>query len=69
MTYFKYKKAKQQNVGSGKPVKNIQYGRVKFDENQLEHFVDFKTSGHIVKDLPFGEKKMPLVKLLKFQVL
>ena len=59
MTYFKYSKAKQHSneVGSGKPVENIHHGRIKFDDNQLEHFVDFITSGHVVRDLPFGEKQ------------
>ena len=41
-------------------MENIHYDREKFDENQLEHFVDLITSGHIVKDLPFGEKTLKL---------
>lgn len=62
MTYYNYNKAKQHNieVGSGKPVENNYSGRAKFDENQLEHFIEFITSGHVVKDLPFGEKTLKL---------
>jgi hypothetical protein len=33
---------------------------MKVDNNQLDHFLTFITSGHIVQDLPFGQKYLKL---------
>ena len=41
-------------------MKKTKQTREKFDTDQLEHFIDFITSGHIIKDQPFGEKTLKL---------
>ena len=33
---------------------------VRYDEKQVQHFVDFFLSPHITNDMPFGEKKLKL---------
>ena len=30
------------------------------DRKQLDHFINFITSGHLIQDLPFGEKRLKL---------
>ena len=32
----------------------------KIDDSSLEHFIDFTTSSHIIKDLPFAQKTLKL---------
>lgn len=34
--------------------------RIKIDLQQLDHFLGFITSPHLVQDLPFGEKNLEL---------
>lgn len=34
--------------------------RIKIDVNQLDYFLDFITSPHLVQDLPFGQRKLKL---------
>ena len=46
--------------GRGVPIEKETIGRVRFEEGQLEHFLEFITSPHIVQDLPFGEKMLKL---------
>ena len=33
---------------------------MRVDRNKLDHFIYFITSGHIIQDLPFGEKRLKL---------
>lgn len=62
VTRYKFTEARKHAAytGVGNPVEAKQQHRVKFDSDQLEHFVDFITSDHIIKDLPFGEKTLKL---------
>ena len=50
----------QQLLGSANLLKKKQQQRVKYEDEQIEHFVDFITSDHIIKDLPYGEKTLKL---------
>jgi hypothetical protein len=42
--------------GIGEPVSKTKQVREKFDVGQLDHFIDFILSSHIIKDQPFEEK-------------
>ena len=33
---------------------------MRMDRKQLDHFITFITSGHLIQDLPFGEKRLKL---------
>ncbi|CAC5400064.1 unnamed protein product [Mytilus coruscus] len=59
---YKFKAAKKhcKEFGTGEPVMKTKQTREKFDTDQLEHFIEFITSGHIIKDQPFGEKTLKL---------
>lgn len=46
--------------GIGTPVPSQHTGRLQIDEVQLDHFLHFITSPHIVQDLPFGQKCLHL---------
>ena len=46
--------------GRGTAVPTLQTGRLRVDEAQLDHFIHFITSPHIIQDLPFGQKKLHL---------
>jgi len=46
--------------GRGAPVEKSHTPRIKIDLNKLDHFLSFITSGHIVQDLPFGERVLKL---------
>ena len=42
------------------PVPTSESPRLRIDRNQLDHFLGFITSPHLVQDLPFGEKHLQL---------
>ena len=44
----------------GVPVPSQKAPRIKIDLQQLDHFLGFITSPHLVQDLPFGEKNLEL---------
>ena len=46
--------------GRGVPVQPVTVPRTRFSTSQVDHFVEFITSSHIVQDLPFGEKTITL---------
>ena len=46
--------------GRGMPVSPQHTPRMKLDIQKLDHFLTFITSGHVVQDLPFGEKILKL---------
>lgn len=46
--------------GRGAEVISSHTPRIKLDISQVEHFLTFITSGHVVQDLPFGEKVLKL---------
>lgn len=46
--------------GRGVEVPKTHTPRMRIDEAQLDHFITFITSSHIVQDLPYGEKILKL---------
>ena len=58
-TFYSAKKHAQ-DVGIGIPVEPSKIPRSKIDDLQLDHFLDFITSNHLIKDLPLGEKSREL---------
>ena len=58
MYRFKTAKKHGKETGVGMPVNVGKQSRERYDSNQLEHFIDFLTSGNVVKDLPYGEKTL-----------
>ncbi|VDI38562.1 Hypothetical predicted protein [Mytilus galloprovincialis] len=62
LTAWRYYEAKKHtaNVGVGLPVKELTEKRVKINIDSLKHFIDFVTSSHMIKDLPYGQKTLKL---------
>ncbi|XP_062619047.1 uncharacterized protein LOC134280620, partial [Saccostrea cucullata] len=62
LTMYKYYSARKhmENIGTGVPVSFQKTPRTRVADEMLDHFLDFITSNHIVKDLPFGEKTLVL---------
>ncbi|KAK3083376.1 hypothetical protein FSP39_021062, partial [Pinctada imbricata] len=46
--------------GPGLPVHDTFETRDRIDANSLDHFIDYITSSHVIKDLPFGQKTLKL---------
>ena len=46
--------------GRGVPLLSKSSPRMRVDPNQLDHFLTFITSPHIIQDLPFGQKYIKL---------
>lgn len=46
--------------GRGAPVPTSRVRRIRIQEGQLDHFLSFITSPHIVQDLPFGQRYLKL---------
>ena len=62
LTEYRYYKAKNHSAVDGcalPPPCNEQLGQ-RMDPHKLDIFLDFITSSHIIKDLPFGERKLRL---------
>ncbi|VDI16834.1 Hypothetical predicted protein [Mytilus galloprovincialis] len=62
LTRYRYYMSRhhEESEGCGMPILVKDTKRQKIDEGTLENFIDFITSSHIVKDLPFGEKTLKL---------
>lgn len=45
-------------IGPALPIPEKKLHRQKLDPERLDSFLDFITSSHVVRDLPFGEKKL-----------
>jgi hypothetical protein len=62
ITKFKYTEAKRHCLlyGRGVPVPQAKVIRQDFSIPQIEHFITFITSPHVVQDLPFGEQTIYL---------
>ena len=63
LTEYRYYIAKKHNVIQGcalPPATDINMKRQRMDPTKLDSFLDFITSSHILKDLPFGERTMKL---------
>ena len=62
LTQFRYTVANLHRLqhGTGASVPRQPTARFRVDEVQLDHFLQFITSPHIVQDLPFGQKSLQL---------
>ena len=57
ITEYRVKAAKQHafSFGRGTCVTMLRSSRMRVSEEQLDHFLTFTTSSHVIQDLPFGE--------------
>ena len=62
LTQYRYSMANMYRLQHGRiaPVPTQRSSRMKIDPKQLDHFLGFITSPHMVQDLPFGEKSLQL---------
>ncbi|CAC5412447.1 unnamed protein product [Mytilus coruscus] len=60
LTSWRFYEAKRHaNIeGPGLPVNVTVEKREKINANSLDHFIDFITSSHIMKDLPYGQRTL-----------
>ncbi|CAB4033230.1 Hypothetical predicted protein [Paramuricea clavata] len=62
ITEYRFKQARLHilKYGHGVPVPVKRSPRMRLDECQLDHFLSFITSPHVVQDLPFGQRYLQL---------
>lgn len=62
LSHYKYTAAKVHRLqyGPAAPVPQKHSPRLQISREQLDHFLSFITSPHLVQDLPFGEKRLKL---------
>lgn len=62
LTRYKFNQAKEhiEQFRVGEPVTTKKLSWEKYTVSQLDHFIDFITSGQIVKDQHFGEKTLKM---------
>lgn len=62
LTRYRFNMANLHRVqyGRGTPVPVTTAPRLRISEQQLDHFMSFIVSPHLVQDLPFGEKELKL---------
>lgn len=62
LTEYRWKMARVHRLqyGRGATVPTSRICRIRVDEGQLDHFLSFITSPHIVQDLPFGQRYLKL---------
>lgn len=62
LTQYRYTSANlhRQQYGRAAPVPKKDVPRLRINKQQLDHFLCFITSPHLVQDLPFGENKLML---------
>ena len=62
LTKYCFTEAKRHclTYGRGTPVPSVRVARTDVTNLQIEHFITFITSSHIVQDLPFGERSITL---------
>lgn len=62
LTRHRFKIARHHRIlhGRGSVVSTVSFRRMYVSPKQLDHFLDFIISAHIVQDLPFGEKTLKL---------
>ena len=62
LTRYRFTEAKRHCLtnGRGAPVQSERSPRTDVSSSQIEHFITFITSAHIVQDLPFGERFITL---------
>ena len=62
LTRYRYTLANLHRLqhGPSAPIPHHCFPRIRIDRRQLDHFLDFITSPHLVQDLPFGQKALKL---------
>lgn len=62
LTRYRYSVANLHRLqfGRGAPVEHQPLTRIKVDLKQLDHFLGFISSPHLIQDLPFGSNKLKL---------
>ena len=62
LTKYRFTEAKRHclTYGRGAPVESVRAPRTDVAFSQIEHFISFITSSHMVQDLPFGERSITL---------
>lgn len=62
VTEYRIKVARQHksNYGRGVPLEITKSPRMRVDDIQLDHFLSFITSPHVIQDLPFGQRYLHL---------
>lgn len=62
LTKYRFTEAKRHclTYGRGEPVSSVRVARTDVTTLQIEHFITFITSSHVVQDLPFGERSITL---------
>ena len=62
LTRYRFKIARHHQILHGRVsvVSTVSSRRMYLSPEQLDHFLDFITSAHIVQDVPFGEKTLKL---------
>lgn len=62
LTRYRYTLANLHRLqhGPGAPLTHQPSPRIRVDQRQLDHFLSFITSPHLVQDLPFGQKTLKL---------
>ncbi|KAK3738101.1 hypothetical protein QZH41_013835, partial [Actinostola sp. cb2023] len=62
ITEYRVKVARQHRLvfGRGVPVPPVRSPRMRVDNSQLDHFLTFITSSHVMQDLPFGQRYLRL---------
>ncbi|CAF4541313.1 unnamed protein product, partial [Rotaria sp. Silwood2] len=62
LTEYRYYKARRyaKSAGKGVVVDDTRTPTIRYEDYQLEHFIEFIVSPHICTDLPFGQKELHL---------
>ena len=62
ITEYRFKAARQHKLvfGRGVPLPPHRPARMRVDNSQLDHFLTFITSAHVMQDLPFGQRYLQL---------
>jgi hypothetical protein len=70
LTRYRFTEAKRHclEYGRGTPVQSVRAPRKDVSSSQIQHFIAYITSSHIVQDLPFGEKSIKLSNKEKIKI-
>ena len=62
LTQYRFTEAKLHGLqhGRGTPVPEVKSPHIRIERQQLDHFLSFITSPHLVQDMPFGQKHLQL---------
>jgi hypothetical protein len=62
LTLYRFKMARRHAdfEGKGSTVDDVRTPTIRYDDHQVDHFIEFIVSPHICTDMPFGEKELRL---------